>query len=392
MAHPEAHHMTLGSTVRVVTFDGPGSPPLLRRVPRPSVPQRGALIRIQACGVCGTDLHILQGHWPGDLPWPLTLGHELAGIVDELGPELQTDATGNPLREGDHVMLPPLNACGACVVCVETPHLANKCLNPTYYGRKITFNLEPHLWGGWSEMLYIDLDTFPATKLFKLPDSMPLPVSTLVEPFSSVTRAFNQLALLGPPAFGKGASVVVQGAGPIGVLATVAAQQRGASTVVMVGDPENPRLELARSFGASHTISLSTVPDPSDRISAVRKAVGGRGAAVVIDCSGNPAAGPEGIEMLRDGGTFIEMGQFTDAGSIQTNWHRICTKEVRILGSWAFTPNEVVQAMRDLQAIQADYPWHQLHRMFPLSTEGVSEALAAARKMICTKATIVPTM
>ena len=125
--------------IRVVTFDGPGTPPVLRRVPRPSVPPRGALIRIEACGVCGTDLHILQGHWPGALPWPITLGHELAGVVEEIGPQFRTDATGAALREGDHVMLPPLNACGVCEVCVETPERANKCLNPTYYGRKISY-------------------------------------------------------------------------------------------------------------------------------------------------------------------------------------------------------------------------------------------------------------
>ena len=308
--------------IRVVTFDGPGTPPVLRRVPRPSVPPRGALIRIEACGVCGTDLHILQGHWPGALPWPITLGHELAGVVEEIGPQLRTDATGAPLREGDHVMLPPLNACGVCEVCVETPERANKCLNPTYYGRKISYHRPPHLWGGWADMLFVDLDAFPATKLFRLPDDMPLMVGTLVEPYSSVTRAFNRVDALGLQVRTAGASVVIQGAGPIGLLATVAARQRGAGTVVMVGDPETPRLELARAFGADHTVSLTMTPNAADRIAMVRQAVGGRGADIVIGCSGNPAAGPEGVEMLRDGGTFVEMGQFTDAGSFDTSWHR----------------------------------------------------------------------
>ena len=69
--------------VAVVTFDGPGADPVMRSVPVPSVPDRGALIGIDACGVCGTDLHILKGHWPKPLPWPLTLGHELAGVIEE---------------------------------------------------------------------------------------------------------------------------------------------------------------------------------------------------------------------------------------------------------------------------------------------------------------------
>jgi D-arabinose 1-dehydrogenase-like Zn-dependent alcohol dehydrogenase len=78
-------------TIAVVTFDGPGAPPRMNRVPRPEVPPRAALIRIDSCGVCGTDLHILKGHWPKPLPWPITLGHELTGVIDEIGPELTTE-------------------------------------------------------------------------------------------------------------------------------------------------------------------------------------------------------------------------------------------------------------------------------------------------------------
>src|SRR3712207_8738041 len=65
------------------------------------------------------------------------------------------------------------------------------------------------------------------------------------------------------------------------------------------------------------------------------------GADLAMDCSGHPSAGPEGVEMLRDGGTYVEMGQFTDAGAIETNWHRICTKDVNVLGSWGFTANDI---------------------------------------------------
>ena len=83
--------------------------------------------------------------------------------------------------------------------------------------------------------------------------------------------------------------------------------------------------------------------------------------------------------MLRDGGTFVEMGQFTDAGSFDTSWHRFCTKEIQLLGSWAFTPDEVAQAMRDLHAIQSDHPWPSLHTRFPLSAEGVTAAITGQR-------------
>ena len=274
-----------------------------------------------------------------------------------------------------------------------SPERANKCLNPTYYGRKIPFERPPHLWGGWADLLFVDLDAFPATKLFRLPDDMPLMVGTLVEPYSSVTRAFNRVDALGIGAGTAGASVVIQGAGPIGLLATVAARQRGADDR---GDGWRPG-DAAAGLGARVRRRCHRVADgDAGRGGPHRRGAPGRrkcsGADIVIGCSGNPAAGPEGVEMLRDGGTFVEMGQFTDAGSFDTSWHRFCTKEIQLLGSWAFTPDEVAQAMRDLHAIQSDHDWPRLHTNFALSEEGVSAALTAATRMAALKATVVPAM
>lgn len=381
---------TASTRVLVATFDGPGARPVLRTVPTPDVPVRGALVRIAACGVCGTDLHILKGHWPGILPWPFTLGHELAGVIEAIGPQLRNDYMGRPLREGDRVIMPPLMACGECHYCVHYPSRANRCLNPTYYGRKIGFDEPPHLWGGWAEMVYIDLDKLPATKIFRIPDDMPPMVGSLVEPFSSVTRAFNRVATLGPEAFKPGDSLVIQGSGPIGVLSVVAARQRGAGKIVVVGAPEEPRLALCREFGADTTISIDKYRSSEERIQAVRDSIGEFGADLVIDCAGSPVAGPEGIEMLRDGGTYVEMGQFTDAGGIDTNWHRMCVKEIQVLGSWAFTPDEVNQAISNLHAVQEDYDWSRMQRQFPLTEAGVQDAIESAMAMECVKATIVP--
>ena len=86
--------------IRVSIFDGPGSEPVIRTVPWPNIPKKAALIKIGACGVCGTDLHILKGHWPKKLPWPFTLGHELGGVIVELGSELKEDFMSKPLRIG----------------------------------------------------------------------------------------------------------------------------------------------------------------------------------------------------------------------------------------------------------------------------------------------------
>ena len=375
-------------SVRVATFDGPGTRPQIRTVPRPKVPDQAALIEIGACGVCGTDLHILRGHWPKPLPWPLTLGHELAGVIVEKGPGLETDFMGIPLEVGAKVMLPPFMPCGACDYCVHYPTHANRCLNPTYYGRYLPFEKPPHLWGGWAEMVYVDLAMLPGTKMYRLPDRLSLMLGSLSEPLTCCVRAMSRAASAG--GFQVRDTVVVQGSGPIGVLALVAAQEMGAGRVIVIGAPEEPRLAVCRAFGADATVSIDTYTTPEARIEAVREIIGGYGADLVLDCSGHPSAGPEGIEMLRDGGTYVEMGQFTDAGAIETNWHRFCVKDINILGSWAFTANDIALGIAMLDRTRERYPWHLVQTTFPFSEEGIVDATACAMAMRCVKATIVP--
>jgi threonine dehydrogenase-like Zn-dependent dehydrogenase len=298
--------------IRVSTFAGPGAKPVIHSVPWPKIPSKAALIQIGACGVCGTDLHILKGHWPKQLPWPFTLGHELGGVIVEAGSEFKEDFMSKPLKVGSRVMIPPLMPCGRCYYCIHYPESANKCLTPVYYGRYLGFDRPPHLWGGFAEYVYVDLEALPGTKIYKLPDDMPLRLGALAEPLTSCIRAFNRAVRVG--GFKWGDTVVIQGSGPIGILAVAAAQEMGAGRVICVGAPEQPRLELARKFGAEATVDIERYQTAEARIARVRELVGGFGADLVMDCSGHPSAGPEGIEFLRDGGTYVEMGQFTDGG------------------------------------------------------------------------------
>ncbi len=373
--------------VRVATFDGPGAPPVIRVVERPAIPKNAALMKVGACGVCGTDLHILKGHWPKPLPWPFTLGHEVAGVIVEKGPELAVDYMDRPLEVGAKIMIPPFMPCGKCYYCVHYPETANKCLTPVYYGRYLGFDKPPHLWGGWAEMEYLDLDMLPGTKIYRLPDDMPLWLGTLAEPLTSSIRALKRAQEIG--CFRVGDTVVIQGSGPIGVLAIAAAREMGAGRVILVGAPEEPRLRLGRAFGAEATVDIQAHESAEARTAAVREIVGGFGADLVVDCSGHPSAGPEGIEMLRDGGTYVEMGQFTDAGSIDTNWHRFCVKDINILGSWAFTADDIALGIAMLDRARDRYPFRDLQTHFPFSEAGIQDAIDTANAMGCVKATIV---
>src|SRR3712207_689962 len=139
-----------------------------------------------------------------------------------------------------------------------------------------------------------------------------------------------------------------------------------------------------------YTLSLHDAL-PQARIEAVRALTEPFGADLVMDCSGHPSAGPEGIEMLRDGGTYVEMGQFTDAGAIETNWHRICTKDLNVLGSWGFTANDIPKGIAMLDRARERYPWPQMQTRFPFTEEGIGEAIESALDMRSVKSTIVPT-
>ncbi len=94
--------------------------------------------------------------------------------------------------------------------------------------------------------------------------------------------------------------------------------------------------------------------------------------------------------MLRDGGTYVEMGQFTDAGAIETNWHRFCVKDVNLLGSWAFTANDIPLAIDMLDRARDRHPWSRMQTCFPFSEQGITEAIESAIAMRSVKATIVP--
>jgi threonine dehydrogenase-like Zn-dependent dehydrogenase len=384
----KAPALVRAAKIRVATYDGPGADPVIREVPWPRVGRKAALIKIGACGVCGTDQHILKGHWPKPLPWPFTLGHELAGVIVEIGADLKTDHMGKPIGVGSKLMLPPLMPCGFCDWCKRYPEQSNKCLTPVYYGRYLGFDKPPHLWGGWAEYVYVDYEELPGTKIYKLPDDMSLLLGSLSEPLTSCIRAFNRAIKAG--GFSWNDTVVIQGTGPIGILAIAAAQEMGAGRVVAVGAPETPRLKLARDFGAEATVDIEVHKTADERIRAVRDIVGGYGADLVMDCSGHPTAGPEGIEFLRDGGTYVEMGQFTDAGSIMTSWHRICTKDLNVLGSWAFTANDLALGVEMLYKARDKYPWRKMQTLYPFDEDGVRRAVADAMAMKTVKSTIIP--
>src|SRR5258708_10458414 len=235
---------------------------------------------------------------------------------------------------GSKLMIPPFMPCGECYYCKHFPEHSNRCQTPVYYGRYLGFEKAPHLWGGWAEYVYVDLGMLPGTKIYKLPDDMPLRLGALSEPITSTIRGFARAQRMG--GFKWGDTVVIQGSGPIGILAIASAREMGAGRVICVGAPESPRLALARTFGADETVDINEYRTPEARIARVRDVVGGFGADLVMDCAGHPTAGPRGSEVLGRARLFFGMGPFQKARSTQTTRTQFVPTEQDTIAPWGF--------------------------------------------------------
>ena len=185
-----------------------------------------------------------------------------------------------------------------------------------------------------------------------------------------------------------GDTVVVQGSGPVGLNAAIFAQLSGALRVFVVGAPKE-RLDAARRLGVEDTLDI-TVRDPAARAAWVRDRTAGRGADVVIEASGNPAAVPEGLEMLRDGGRYVVVGQYTDSGDATLNPHRhINRRHATILGCWGYEFSHLHRSLAMMAKHTARFRWRELiTREYPL--EKAAEALADMEKLSVVKALIRP--
>ena len=182
--------------------------------------------------------------------------------------------------------------------------------------------------------------------------------------------------------------VVVQGAGPVGISALAVARSAGASKVIVVGGPGS-RLEMAKRFGADAVINIDDVKDPAERIREVRKLAGGFGADVVLECVGHPAAVVEGMEMCRDGGKYLVLGHYCDAGTVAFNPHVITRKQLQVFGSWSSEPRHLKAALEFLRTHREAFPFDTLvtHRF---GIDQANEALDTTARWASAKSVIVP--
>jgi threonine dehydrogenase-like Zn-dependent dehydrogenase len=309
--------------------------------PEPEVENNGILMRMELCGVCGTDLHLYEGNMK--IPFPVIPGHEWVGIVEKIGDKAKNyEVKGQSLDVGDRIIVVPgtNRYCGECYFCRFMPHKPTLCTNRRVMGVNMTSAEYPHLLGGWAEKIYVNAEKF---WVYKVPSEVKAEVAVLSEPMAVSSRALERAYAPGMPTYGEGfgvgQSVVVQGAGAIGLLAVATAKLAGAGKIISI-DMVDERLKMAEKMGADHVIDMRQHGTASERVQIVKNHTNGLGGDVVIEAVGVPAAVPEGINMTRRGGKFVEVGHYTDPGDIAINPHIICNKDMDILGSWAYPPTQ----------------------------------------------------
>jgi threonine dehydrogenase-like Zn-dependent dehydrogenase len=354
----------MAHTGKAAVFFGPGTPFRIQELALPPLEPGAILIRVTMANVCGSDLHFWRGDAPLALPpdgW--IFGHEMTGQVAQLGPGVATDSLGRPLRAGDRVAFAYFYPCGRCYVCL----LGQRAACPNKVGRATGPGEFPHWVGAFAQYYYLR----PGGFVFRVPDALP---DALVAPvncaLSQVIHGLTQAGLR------LGDSVLIQGAGGLGIQATAAAREMGAGTIIVV-DQVAARLELARAFGADHTLSVAEVGDRRARVKQVREWTGGRGADLACDFVGFPPVVPEGIEMLRHGGTYLEIGCISRGRTVEFDPSTLVWGSKRVIGVVMYDPWVIPRALEFLERCRGRYPFERLvSHTFPL--EEINEAFQQA--------------
>jgi threonine dehydrogenase-like Zn-dependent dehydrogenase len=364
------------SSVFAATLVRPGQYEI-REYPLPQPAPGCVLVRIEMSGICGTDKHTFQGYttqYGGrKLEFPIIQGHENVGTIAAIGGSGKLrDFEGIPLYVGDRVVVGANVSCGECYYCRhEFPYYC--CEKTTDYGNNLSAKNPPHLFGGWSQYLYV----VPGSFLVKVPDDLPPEIAVLAEIFAvavGLDRA-KQISAFPNESFRFDDTVVVLGVGPLGMCFLMKARMLGAGTIIAV-DRSEYRLNFAKRLGADDAISAQTT-SPAERLNMVRDRTHGRGADMVIECAGVPEAVPEALEMLRVGGLLVEAGNFSDLGEIALSPHRhICAKNARILGVGGEERAAYGPGMRQMARYMKAYPL----REFVTHRYGLRDVAAAMTK------------
>jgi L-iditol 2-dehydrogenase len=339
---------------------GFNEPLAVQRVPVPELEPGAVLVKVDAATLCGTDVHFWHGMMVTQENIPYIPGHETCGTIVDVRGE-RTDLLGQPLAVGDRIIA-AYPFCGHCYYCTvaRQPVL---CPNVRAYGR-LRCDRPPYLLGGCAEYHYFP----PGCDIVRVPDTVSPPLAASAAcALRTIMHAFERLG-----AVGSHETVLVQGAGPVGLYATAVARDRGARQVLVIGAPAD-RLELARALGATDVLDLDAEPDAAARLAWARERTGGRGPDVVLQCATSSAI-PEGLELMRPGGRFVSIG--ATRGEMTLPAGVFTVKNVNLIGIVAAEGRHFYQAVEFL-ASRRDLPFKRMIT----GTYGLSQVTDALQAM-----------
>jgi L-iditol 2-dehydrogenase len=304
--------------VRALVCEAPGEV-RLRELPEPSPASGEVIVRVGAALTCGTDLKLIRRGHP-KIPFPVTLGHELAGVVHASG-------SGAPFSEGERVTSAVTGPCGHCAECASGRE--NLCATA----------FDDFLWGAFAEYVRIPARVV-RRGLRTIPATLPYTTAALLDPLASVIHGLGRLVLTPDD------TVVVYGSGPIALLFGVLLRRRGVTRVFAVGRSPS-RLHAMRRQGIEAIDRGVSAVRP-----ALREATGGRGADVVVDTTGDPGLVPDLVEISARGGTVLLFAGAGGGARVAVDPLRIHYDEVSLVGSFHYTPADADAAL-DLLANDA---------------------------------------
>lgn len=326
------------------------------------VPPGAIVCDILLSALCGSDLHTLGGR--REEPAPLVLGHEIVGRVRTLGAGVTTDSGGSPLQVGDTVTWSIAASCGRCFYC--TRGLEQKCEVLHKYGHRCCDD-GCGLSGGFAERIYLT----PDSAVFRVPEGLaPRTVVPANCALATVIHALDAVDLR------EGESVLIQGAGLLGMYAAARARSLGAGRVV-VADLDRSRLSRATAFGADTVIDV-TGHDPSDVADALRRAGLPHGVDVALEVSGAVASVAAGLASLRLGGRYAIAGLVAPGPPLPIHGDTLTRRCLTLVGIHNYRPHHLAQAIAFLDSAQDRFPFDTVvGSVFDL--EAVEDAIALAR-------------
>ena len=334
-------------------------------------PGKGALMmKILRSNVCGSELHI----WKGSMQ-QTTLGHEVVGTVAELGEGVTTDCAGRPLEVGDRITCTYFQACGKCFHCSHGELL--KCENAYQYLWWKTPDQYPHFVGTFATHYYVH----PQQYFYKVPDNIPDAVAAGMN--CAVTQVLYALETVG---LQLNDTIVIQGAGGLGLYGTAMANAMGAKVIII--DGVETRLEQAKKLGADHLINMHEYDTTEKRTARIKELTGGYGADIAMEVTGVPAAFSEGLNFIRPCGKYLSLGNVTLGTTVPIDPAFLTKSQIVIYPINRYQPWYLDKALKFISATIDKYPYEELMDG-DFGFEQLAEALDKSVAREVTRASIV---